>query len=56
MKRSIPIVVCLLSASLLARADVKVGSLAEWATFKDDPLYLEVQSPSACKVLVDGKL
>ena len=56
MRKTIPVVVCILSASLLARADVKVGSRAEWAAFKDDPLYLEVQSPCACKVQVDGKL
>ena len=49
-------VACILLASLLVRADVKVGSRADWAAFKDDPLYLEVRSPSACKVLVDGKL
>ena len=53
--RQVLLVACAV-ASLQMRADVKIGTSTRWVGFKDNPLYLEVRSPSACKVLVDGKL
>ncbi len=43
-------------AALAAQADVKIGVGTKWPFFKEEPLYLKVQSKSVCKVLVDDKL